>query len=94
MINLFGSRPQADPAAVCRIKEWVAAAYALTDDMTLMVTELRCTEPGCPPLETVIAVLRHSQPPFQHKLHKAAIDITESDIAGLAQSVPLPQDTE
>jgi hypothetical protein len=94
MINLFGSRAQADPAAVSRIKQWVAAAYALADDVTLMVTELRCTEPGCPPLETVIAVLRPGQPPFQHKLHKAVIDVIESDIAGLAQSAPLPQDAQ
>jgi hypothetical protein len=92
MINLFGARPQANMAAINQIKQWVAAAFDLADDVTIMVTELRCSEPGCPPLETVIAVLRPGQAPIQHKLHKAAVDVTEYDVAGLVHRAPHRQD--
>ncbi len=47
--------------------------------VTVMVTELRCTEPGCPALETVIAILDTPGQPRQHKLQKPLADVTISD---------------
>ncbi len=83
MLDLFGAQPRPDPAQLAAIKSWVAETLALPDDVTVMVTELRCGEPGCPPLETVIAVLRPGAPPEQRKLHKASAAITADDIRGL-----------
>jgi len=56
MLNLFQSHSPGDPQHVAAVKRWTADAFQLTEDTTVMVTELRCTEPGCPPLETVIAL--------------------------------------
>jgi hypothetical protein len=39
-------------AAVARVRGWTKARFALTDDDTLMVSELACRIPGCPPIET------------------------------------------
>jgi len=86
MVDLFSPQPRPDPAQLAAIKRWVVAALALPDDVTVMVTELRCSEPGCPPLETVIAVLRPGIPPEQRKLHKATSAITPDDISGLYTS--------
>lgn len=83
MIDLFDQQPRPDPAHLAAIKSWVSEALALPDDVTVMVTELRCTEPGCPPLETVIAVLQPGLPPEQRKLHKASAAISADDIRGL-----------
>jgi hypothetical protein len=83
MLDLFGTQPRPDPVHLAAIKGWVSEALALPDDVTVMVTELRCSEPGCPPLETLIAVLRPSAPPEQRKLHKTAAEITADDIRGL-----------
>lgn len=83
MLDLFTTQPRPDPAHLAAVKGWVAEALALPDDVTVMVTELRCTEPGCPPLETVVAVLRSGQPPAQRKLHKATAEITADDIRRL-----------
>jgi hypothetical protein len=83
MLDLFGTQPRPDPAHLAAIKGWVSEALALPDDVTVMVTELRCAEPGCPPLETVIVLLRPSQPPEQRKLHKASAAISADDIRGL-----------
>jgi hypothetical protein len=49
----------------------------LGENDAVMVTELACSEPGCPPRETVIAVLADGQPPQQWKFHQAAADVDE-----------------
>lgn len=83
MLSFFDARPKQNPEQTARIKAWVAAQFALSDDVTVMVTELRCTEPGCPPLETVIALLPPSGGQQQFKIHKGVGDITHDDIAEL-----------
>ncbi|MFV9503409.1 MAG: hypothetical protein AB4911_02470 [Oscillochloridaceae bacterium umkhey_bin13] len=83
MLDLFNTQPRPDPSHLASIKAWVAEALALSDDVTVMVSELRCAEPGCPPLETVLAVLRPGQPPEQRKLPKATAELTATDIRGL-----------
>ncbi len=42
------------PAATGRVREWTRARFALTDQETVMVSELACGVPGCPPIETHI----------------------------------------
>jgi hypothetical protein len=82
----FGRPARRDPGRAALIKRWAIEAFGLDDDAggTVMVTELRCTEPGCPPLETVIALLGDSGPPRQHKIHKPMAEVTAGDLARLA----------
>ena len=42
-------------AAIERVQAWTRARFALEADATVMVSELACRRPGCPPLETVVA---------------------------------------
>jgi hypothetical protein len=67
------------------IKEWVKSVFQLDESITVMVTELQCTEPGCPPLETVIAIMDRPGMPRQYKLHKAIAEVTLADIEGLRE---------
>ena len=83
MLNLFQARSPGDPQHLAAVKRWAAEAFQLTEDTTIMVTELRCTEPGCPPLETVIALLHPQAGTRQHKMHKALRDITRDDVLAL-----------
>ena len=55
---------------VRHIKAALRAALSLPDSTTVTVTELACLEEGCPPIETVIGLLRPAAPALQHKLHK------------------------
>jgi hypothetical protein len=41
-------------AKVRLIKDWARESLQLADEVIILVTELRCIEPGCPPLETVV----------------------------------------
>ncbi len=69
----------ADGAAVDRVREWVQARFKLTDDETVMVSEVACGVPGCPPIETHVvfwtALERH-----HFKVFKPLADVAEDDL--------------
>lgn len=68
------------------IKAWTEAALGLDDDAIVMVTELQCTEPGCPPLETAIAVLAGDGQRRLYKLFKPLAEVTAADVTALPSS--------
>lgn len=82
-MDLFGTQPQPNPERISFIKQLVAQRFELPPDTVVMVSELRCSEPGCPPLETVIAILDGPGRRRQVKLHKSTAEITVNDIDGL-----------
>lgn len=84
MINPFGSKPKNDPARIAAIKGWVVEHFHLSEDTPLMVTELQCAEEGCPPLETVIAILDTPGSPRQHKIFKPLAEVTSEDVSAAA----------
>jgi hypothetical protein len=89
MFELHGKRGATDRAAKVRdIKMWVRELLGLSDEATVMVTELRCTEPGCPPIETVVAVLRTASDKSQFKIHAPIAEVTYKDVqAGAATMI-------
>jgi hypothetical protein len=50
-----------DPEQARAIKKWTAEILRLPDDAIVTVSELDCADPGCPIVETVIAVHDHAQ---------------------------------
>lgn len=76
-----------DPAAAQRATErraaargWTCAALALGESATVLVTELSCAEPGCPPREVVIAVFAPHAPRRQCRIHCALADLDEARV--------------
>jgi len=41
-------------AAADRVRDWTRERFMLSADATVMVSEVTCAVPGCPPLETVV----------------------------------------
>jgi hypothetical protein len=78
--NGFTVGKHSDPEQSRRVKAWVYEALHLSADVYVLVTELRCTEPGCPPLETVIAILDIPGDPRQFKIHKPIAEVILADI--------------
>lgn len=73
-MNLFKqSRPIAQPEEIQRLKGWAYDALDLPPEVPISISQLQCHEPGCPPIETVIAIM--SQPPQTFKIHAAVGDI-------------------
>ncbi len=79
MRGLFDSnRP--DPRAVRRIKMLIAERFDLPESTTLAVAELRCHEPDCPPVETVITARQADGSMRDWRVAKPLNDIERTDI--------------
>lgn len=66
------------PTQLKQLKSWVYQSLSLNEDIPISISQLTCTEPGCSPLETVIAVM--TQPPQTYKIHQPAAEICEADV--------------
>jgi hypothetical protein len=66
-------------AALHRVRDWARARFSLAEDETVMATQMACTVPGCPPIETHIvfwtALGRH-----HFKVFKPVAEVTEDDL--------------
>jgi nitrate reductase delta subunit len=54
MFSTLAQGPLHD-AAVAQVETWVRDRFRLPPEAVVMVSELACQVPGCPPLETVVA---------------------------------------
>lgn len=70
-MSLFADRSKTSPALASRIKEWVRHRAGVGKEASITVAELACTEPGCPPVETVVAVFAPGRSPPQGKAPQA-----------------------
>lgn len=68
-----------------RVRDWAEARFKPDDDDIVMVTQIECGQPGCPPLETVIALMREGRAPVKFKIYKALADVTETDVKRLGK---------
>ena len=55
VMRSFGKKTPEHAAALDRVRHWTRARFTLADDATVLVLELACTIPGCPPVDTVVA---------------------------------------
>lgn len=84
-MNLFSGIRIIPTEQADRIKAWTRGVFHLNDETTVMVTELECREPGCPPIETVIALLKGPGNIQQYKIHKTANEVGLSDLQALVE---------
>jgi nitrate reductase delta subunit len=54
MLGSFKKSPE-HLEALDRVKEWTRERFTLSQDTVILVSEIACSLPGCPPLETVVA---------------------------------------
>ena len=68
------------PQAVQQLKQETRKLLGLSNDVAISVTELSCREPGCPDVETVVAILREREKPILARIHKSIPDITPDEL--------------
>jgi hypothetical protein len=75
----FSKKTPGDTAALDRVRDWTRARFALADDETVMVSEVACGVPGCPPVETHIVFWT---PAGRHhtKVFKPLAAVAEDDL--------------
>ena len=67
-------------AALDRIREWTRERFSLPHDAAILVAEVACGLPGCPPLETAVAFWTAGDTRHQFKVFKPAQQVTENDL--------------
>jgi nitrate reductase delta subunit len=78
MRRLNEAPPQAE--ALDRIKEWTRERFALARDTTILVSEIACGLPGCPPRETVVVFWTQSDQRHQFRIFKPPEQVVEDDL--------------
>lgn len=73
-------RPGAGAEAAARAEAWLRARFALGPGVTVVVAELACKTPGCPPVETVLAFWDEAGQPYRLRLFKPLAEVTEEDL--------------
>jgi nitrate reductase delta subunit len=79
MLNAF-RKSDAHREALRRIKAWTRERFRLPEDTAVLVTEIACAVPGCPPLETVVAFWTEGEQRRHFKVFKPAAEVTEEDL--------------
>lgn len=83
-MNLFARRnTKTDIEQIRQIKNWLYETLSIDKEVHISLSQLSCTEPDCPPVETVIAVMLN--PAQQYKIHKPIAEIKYTDICNLIQ---------
>ena len=92
--DAFGlRRPNAaDPEVIARVREWVRGRFKLSADTPIMVSEITCNLPGCPPLETVVAFWENDAR-HHFKLFKPVAEVTSDNLpfAWMKESLIVPE---
>jgi nitrate reductase delta subunit len=78
--------------ALERMGAWTRERFRLPEAASVLVTELACGLPGCPPLETVVAFWTEDAKRHQFKIFKPVRDVVVDDLpfAWLKDSLFVP----
>ena len=75
----FIKKSSANGETLDRVRAWTRARFALTEDETVMVSEVACAVPGCPPVETHL-VFWTASGRHHFKIFKPLAEVVEGDL--------------
>jgi hypothetical protein len=78
-IGAFKTEP-GHAEAVERVQRWTRGQFGLSENAAVMVTELVCKRPGCPPLETLVAFWLEDHQRRHFKVFKPTADMVRGDL--------------
>ncbi|MFO0426163.1 MAG: hypothetical protein ACK526_06310 [Planctomyces sp.] len=81
---LFSGSSRADPEQLAVVRGWACRVLDVPADSFVMVRQVECRDPGCPPVETIIAILSENDRPRQWKIAKPLTLVTQEDVESLA----------
>ena len=79
--------------AIDRVREWTRERFKLSAEATIMVAELACTVPGCPPIDTVVAFWTETDKRHHFKIFKPVAEVVADDLppAWLKEALAVPE---
>ncbi|HSZ71897.1 MAG TPA: hypothetical protein VK750_04430 [Cytophagaceae bacterium] len=66
------------------IKTWVKDRLSLEEPLEIMVSEMKCADPGCPDIDTYITVIRDAHEK-KYRIAKPLVYVRKWDIEGMKE---------
>jgi hypothetical protein len=76
----FSKKSEGYLRALDRVTEQTRLRFRLGPEVVVLVSEIACSLPGCPPLETVVVFWTAAGVRHRFKIFKTVIEITEEDL--------------
>jgi hypothetical protein len=73
-------KPRVSQKALERVKTWTRERFRLPDGAPIFVSEVSCSVPGCPPLETVVAFWTEGEKRHHFKVFKPVAEVVQDDL--------------
>ncbi|MGH7766594.1 MAG: CobW family GTP-binding protein [Candidatus Binatia bacterium] len=90
VVDPFGRDPlDTSSFTIDQIRCWARDNLQFPADAPIVVKEVPCVKPGCPPIETAIIVFLKGEPPRLFKIQRTINDVTFDDVYNLIEN-PLP----
>jgi nitrate reductase delta subunit len=67
-------------ATLERVREWTRDRFGLGEDDAVLVSEVSCALPGCPPIETVVAFWTEGDRRHHFKIFKPVGEVAPDDL--------------
>lgn len=88
-LDPFGRIVEVSPFTLDQIRYWMRQNFGFPNEAPIIIKEVPCVKPGCPPIETsIMAILKH-QPPRLFKVQRTINEITFDNIYDLIEN-PMP----
>jgi len=82
-----GRHQRSGAAVTAQVRRWAEAQLGPDETPAVLVTELACHEPGCPPIETVI-VLIGGKGSRTWKIPRPAAELSAADVSDVLSRPP------
>jgi hypothetical protein len=80
---------ETSPLRLDQIRYWMQQNFSFTKETPIVIKEVPCVKPKCPPIETAIVALLKNQPPRHFKIQRPINEITFDNVYDLIEN-PMP----
>jgi len=85
----FGRQVEISPLTLDQIRYWMRQNFGFSKDVPIIVKEVPCVKPSCPPIETAIVAILKNEPPRHFKIQRTINEITFDQVYDLMEN-PMP----
>jgi hypothetical protein len=77
------------PLTIEQIRYWMRQNFGFSKEIPILVKEVPCVKPACPPIETAIMAMLKNEPPRHFKIQRPINEITFDHVYDLIEN-PMP----
>jgi G3E family GTPase len=87
--DLFGAEWEISPLRLDQIRFWMRQNFGFAREVPIVIKEVPCVKPSCPPVETAIVAVLRNAPPRYFKIQHTINEITFDHVYDLIEN-PMP----